>query len=140
MSDGATLMNELRDLTERLDGAGKEVYRLQTELHELQVEARETTEEYDDRLTDLLVSLIDKYEEEGKRPPGEEARNAIVKKQLRDAQPDLFGHKRRLDRELAKKEDELKRKTLLAGNIQSQIMSKQSSLSYLKTEMQAVGA
>ena len=133
-------MNELRDLTERLDTAGKQVYSLQTEVDELEEQLDPVTVEYEEVFNDLLTTLIDNHEADGKKLPGEDARNALVTRQMRLEHGDLYGRHKRLTTDLAKKRRELKRKEKFAQNIQSQIMSKQSSLSYLKTEMQAVGA
>lgn len=125
MSDAVTIIGELEDLTHRLDKASKEIYKLQVELDPL--------DEYiDDALNDLLTALIDDYEESDKRLPGEDVRNAIIRKRLREQEPLKFGEHRRKTKEL----DRLERR---AKRIERQISSKQSSLSYLKTEAQAVG-
>lgn len=123
MSDAVILINELDDLTTRLDNAGKEIYRLQEEL-------QPTQEDFDDTFNDLLVALLDSYEAEGKRLPGEDVRNALVTKQMRTEHAELYGRHRRL-------RGELDRKERLAKSIERQISSKQSSLSYLKTEAMA---
>ena len=124
MSDPVTLMGELNDLAAALDEASRQLYKLQRDFDK-------TAELYDDTFNDLLVALLDRYEEEDKKLPGEDVRNALVTKQLRDVEPELFGHYRRL-------RNELNRGNKRAKRIETQITAKQSVLSYLKTEASAV--
>ena len=124
MSDPVTLMGELNDLAAALDKASRTLYKLQQDFDK-------TAELYDDTFNDLLVALLDRYEEEDKKLPGEDVRNALVTKQLRDVEPELFGHYRRL-------RNELNRGNKRAKRIETQITAKQSVLSYLKTEASAV--
>lgn len=125
MSDPVTIIGELEDLTGRLDTASREIYKLQEELAPIE-------EQIDDLRNDLLTALIDEYEaDENKRLPGEDVRNALVTKQMREEEPVLFGNHRRKQKELDRMERRAKR-------IERQINSKQSTLSWLKTEAQAV--
>ena len=117
-------MGELNDLAAALDEASRQLYKLQRDFDK-------TAELYDDTFNDLLVALLDRYEEEDKKLPGEDVRNALVKRQLREAEPELFGHYRRL-------RNELNRGNKRAKRIETQITAKQSVLSYLKTEASAV--
>lgn len=124
MSDPVQILGELHDATERLDAASKELFRLQQAFDEVKAN-------FDDAFNDYLATLIDKYEDEGKRLPGEEARHSLVVKQMRNEEPLLFGQHRRL-------RDELARKHALAKSIERAISSYQSQLSYLKTEAMAI--
>ena len=126
MSDPVALIGALQELTGSLDKASRTLYKLQLDYDE-------TAERYDDAFNDRLVALLSKYEDEEKRLPGEDVRNALVTKQLRDTEPELFGHYRRLKAELDRGERRCKR-------IEKAISSYQSQLSYLKTEAQAAGA
>ena len=126
MSDPVTLMGELNDLAAALDEASRQLYKLQRDFDK-------TAELYDDTFNDLLVALLDRYEEEDKKLPGEDVRNALVTKQLRDVEPELFGHYRRL-------RNELNRGNKRAKRIETQITAKQSVLSYLKTEASAISS
>ena len=126
MSDPVTLMGELNDLAASLDEASRQLYKLQRDFDK-------TAELYDDTFNDLLVALLDRYEEEDKKLPGEDVRNALVRKQIREAEPELFGHYRRL-------RNELNRGNKRAKRIETQITAKQSVLSYLKTEASAISS
>lgn len=126
MSDGATVISDLEDLTSRLDTASRELYKLQTDFDSI-------AERYDDTFNDFLTGLLSEYEDEGKRLPGEDVRNAIITKLLREQEPLLFGQYRRMRKELDRGERRAKQ-------IERQISSKQSILSYLRVESQAIGA
>lgn len=116
-------MGELDDLTSRLDTASKELYRKELEFEPV-------AEEYDDARNDLLIALLNEYEDSEKRLPGEDVRNALVTKRLRTENPSLFGKYRRLRAEIDRGERRAKR-------IEKAISAKQSNLSYLKTEAMA---
>jgi hypothetical protein len=126
MSDGLTVMGELTDLSARLDKARRELYRLREELAPV-------VERWDDVWNDLLVSLVEDYKDSGERLPGEDVRNAMVTKRFREQEPILFGQRRRIESEI----DRVDRR---AKHLQDEISARQSILSYLRTEAQAVGA
>jgi hypothetical protein len=126
MSDGLTVMGELTDLSARLDKASRELYRLREELAPV-------VERWDDVWNDLLVSLVEDYKDSGERLPGEDVRNAMVTKRFREQEPILFGQRRRIESEI----DRVDRR---AKHLQDEISARQSILSYLRTEAQAVGA
>lgn len=128
MSDGAIVVGELEDLSTRLGNASTEIYRLQEEFAPVE-------ERWEDTRNDLLTTILDEYEEADppKRLPGEDVRNAMVIKRFRKEEPLLYGEYRR-------KKAELERAERLAKSIQQQVIAKQSVLSWLKVEMQAVAA
>lgn len=123
MSDPVTIISDLEDLTGRLDKASRDLYLKQEEFEKV-------AENYDDAFNDLLIALLDEYETSEKRLPGEDVRNALVIKKLRDTEPSLFGQHRRLKAELDRMERRAKR-------IEKEVNAKQSILSYLKTEAMA---
>ncbi len=123
MTDPGTVMTDLQDRTASLDVASKALYTLQEQYQAVE-------EEYDDLFNDLLVALLARYENGERRLPGEDVRNALVIKQIRDEAPALYGRHRRLKAELDRGERRAKR-------IERQISSLQSLLSMLKTEAQA---
>lgn len=124
MSDPPTLMAELDDLAKRLDAASRELY--------IKEEAFGPVEEQFDEVWDeLLIDLVDQYEEEGKRS-SEDIRKARVRRLIRGQYPDLFKQHKEL-------RDAINRIEKRAKRIERQVSSKQSQLSFLKTEVQAVG-
>ena len=126
MSDGAVVVGELEDLSTRLGTASTTIYQLQEEFAEVE-------ERHQDTWNDLLMTILDEYEESEKRLPGEDVRNAMVTKKFRAEEPILYGEYRR-------KKAELERAERLAKSIQQQVIAKQSVLSWLKVEAAAVGA
>ena len=124
MSDGLTISGELDELSTELGALATEIYTLEEELKEID-------EQRDDHFNDLLTALYYEYEaDEKRRLPGEDVRNALVIHQMRQEEPLLFGQHRRKHKEL----DRLERK---ARRLEKRISSKQSQLSYLKTEAMA---
>jgi hypothetical protein len=119
-------MGDLNDLTTRLDTASRELYALHAEFEPI-------AEQWDDVWNDILMTLVAEYEDQGKRLPGEDVRNAIVIKRMREEEPILFNNHRRLKAKIDRGERRAKQ-------IEREIFAKQSILSYLKTEAQAVGA
>lgn len=123
VSEPVVIISELQEFSLRLNNASQDLYKLQVDFDEV-------AEKYDDCFNDLLTALLDDYEEAGKRLPGEDVRNALVTKKMREEDPILFGQYRRLRKELDRKER-------LTKSIEKQISARQSQLSYLKTEAQA---
>ena len=123
MSDPSTLKEELAELAARLDTAARELYKLDKE-------AEQVDTNYEDTWNDLLVALVDDHEANEKRLPGEDVRNAIITKQIREADPILYGNHRRLRREIERSEKFCKR-------LEREIEAKRSLLSFAKIELEA---
>jgi len=126
MADPIAVLGTLNDLASRLDEASRELFRLH-EQHE------QTAANYDDTTNDVLCGLVDEYEQSEKRLPGEDVRNAIVTKHLREQEPILFGNYRRERAKIDRYERRAKR-------IEREIDAQRSILSFLKTEAEAGAA
>lgn len=129
MSDGTVVRNELSALDALLDEHGKDLDQTQQNFDLI-------SERFDAIWNDLLVEFIEPYkDEDGKlsRLPGEDVRNALITKRMREEHPTIFDQYHRLKNELNRLEKKGKR-------IERLMYSKQTSLSWLKTEAQAIGA
>lgn len=129
MSDGAVVRSELSALDAVLDIHGKE-------LDQSQMEFDLISERFDAIWNDLVVEFVEPYkDEDGKlqRLPGEDVRNALITKRMREEHPTIFDQYHRLKNDLSRLEKKGKR-------IERLMYSKQTSLSWLKTEAQAIGA
>lgn len=117
-----------------LDKLSGELGHAQTDLYNKEEEFAPVAEHWDDLFNDLLTTLLSDYEDGDKkdqRLPGEDVRNALVVKKMRETEPILFGQYRRLKKEIDRKERWTKR-------LEKRISSKQSQLSFLKVEASAI--
>ena len=124
MSDPIQVLTDLEGLSTDLGSLSNAIY--QSRERFAQIEA-----DYDDAYADALEQVVDLYARSDKRLPGEDVRNAMVKKQLREEQSQLLTNYRALKAKIDRDERKARR-------LENQIDALRSVLSFLNTEARAI--
>lgn len=119
INDPASLDNEIDRLCRQLDAAGLELGKCIQSLGDAEIE-------YGDLFADRLSGLVEDYERDGKRLPGEDARVSLIHHKFEDVRL-LYHRKHRL----AKRIEAVDKWTRL---VTAELNGRQSQLSKLKSE------
>lgn len=98
-------MSDVLDAIRKLSESAAELDRLSGRLAQVERELEPLQAWYDDYSENFVAGL---FEDDSKRLPGEDVRRALVHKDMREKEPEKFGHRRKLASESARIEKRIK--------------------------------